>query len=141
MCRRDRRRSASKGDLTSDYSLLEAGLERFIRWKKQDFVGKAALEAERARGPAKRFVTMLVDEETYDAPYMSTIWSEDMAVGEVTSAGYGYRVGAMIAFGVVRVDLAVPGQALDVQIFGDRRRAIVQPDLPLWDPENARLRA
>ena len=130
-----------KGDLTSDYTLLEAGLERFVRWKKDDFVGKAALEAERARGPSKRFVTMTLKEMEFDAPYLSAIWHGDDYVGEVTSAGYGYRAGAMIAFGVVRADAAVPGARLEVEIFGKRTAALVQPDQPLWDPENLRIRA
>ena len=38
-----------KGDLSSDYSVLQAGLGRFIKWTKPAFEGKAALEAERAR--------------------------------------------------------------------------------------------
>jgi dimethylglycine dehydrogenase len=33
------------------------------------------------------------------------------------------------------------GTELEVEIFGDRRPAIVQPDGPLWDPGNDRLRA
>jgi dimethylglycine dehydrogenase len=40
---------AWKGDLSTDYSLLEGGLDRFIRFDKpQDFPGKAALLAEKA---------------------------------------------------------------------------------------------
>jgi dimethylglycine dehydrogenase len=42
---------AWKGDLSTDYSLLEGGLDRFIRFDKpQDFPGKAALLAEKQRG-------------------------------------------------------------------------------------------
>ena len=41
-----------KGDLSQEYTLLEAGLDRFIRLEKpQAFPGKAALVAERAAGP------------------------------------------------------------------------------------------
>jgi dimethylglycine dehydrogenase len=35
---------------------------------------------------------------------------------------------------MMRADLAVPGTALEVEIFGERCRAVVQPDQPLWDP-------
>jgi dimethylglycine dehydrogenase len=41
----------------------------------------------------------------------------------------------------VRSELATPGQKLEIEIFGQRCPATVQPDAPLWDPENARLRA
>ena len=38
---------AWKGDLSSDYSILEAGLERFVRFDKDsDFIGKSALLKE-----------------------------------------------------------------------------------------------
>jgi len=40
---------AWKGDLSTDYTLLEGGLERFLRLgKEQDFPGKAVLLAGRA---------------------------------------------------------------------------------------------
>ncbi|CAN0604612.1 unnamed protein product, partial [Ectocarpus sp. 12 AP-2014] len=66
---------AWKGDLTSDYSLLEGGLERFVRFEKsQDFPGKTALLNEKQQGVAKGFVTLTVDAGEADAPYMSTLW-------------------------------------------------------------------
>lgn len=133
---------AWKGDLSTDYSLLEGGLDRFVKLDKpQDFTGKAALLAERQRGVQKRFVTLVVDAGEADAPYMSTLWYDGQIVGETTSGAWGYRVGASVALGMVRVDLAEPGTEIEVEIYGERRRAIVQPDKPLWDPENERLRA
>ena len=132
---------AWKGDLSTDYTMLAGGLDRFIKWDKPDFVGKEALQLEKQRGSAKRFVTCLVDANGCDAPYMSTIWHGDQVVGETTSGGYGYRVNASIALGVVRSDLSEPGTELEVEIFGQRCKAVVQEDQPLWDPENARSRA
>ncbi|RMD90270.1 MAG: FAD-dependent oxidoreductase, partial [Alphaproteobacteria bacterium] len=133
---------AWKADLSTDYTLLEAGLERFIRFDKpQDFPGKAALLAEKQQGSKKRFATLIVDAGEADAPYMSTIWHDGQIVGETTSGGWGYRVGASIAFAMLRPDLAVPGTEVEVEIYGERRRAVVQPEGPLWDPANERLRA
>ncbi|WP_136439413.1 GcvT family protein [Pacificoceanicola onchidii] len=133
---------AWKGDLSTDYSLVEGGLERFIRLAKpQDFPGKTALSVEMQSGPAKRFVTLKVDAGEADAPYMSTVWQGDDVVGETTSGAWGYRVGSSIALGMVRTDLAVPGTELEVDIYGERCKAVVQPDAPMWDPENERLRA
>ncbi|QBF33767.1 FAD-dependent oxidoreductase [Thalassococcus sp. S3] len=133
---------AWKGDLSTDYTLLEGGMERFIKFDKpQDFPGKAALLSEKQQGVKKRFVTMIVDAGDADAPYMSTLWQNGTVVGETTSGAWGYRVGASIALGMVRTDLAEPGTELEVEIFGERRRATVQPDQPLWDPQNERLRA
>jgi dimethylglycine dehydrogenase len=46
-----------------------------------------------------------------------------------------------IALGMIRADLAEPGTIVEVEIFGDRFKAVVQKDEPLWDPKNERLRA
>ncbi|MET4129049.1 FAD-dependent oxidoreductase [Roseovarius sp. MBR-6] len=133
---------AWKGDLSTDYSMLEGGLDRFVKFDKpQDFPGKAALLAENQRGVAKRFVTLIVDAGTADAPYMSTLWHEGQIVGETTSGAWGYRVGASVALGMLRADLAAPGTRLEVEIYGERFPATVQPDAPLWDSQNERLRA
>ena len=133
---------AWKGDLSTDYSLFEGGLDRFVKLDKpQGFTGKAALMAEKQQGVKKRFVMLIVDAGDCDAPYMSCLWHDGQIVGETTSGAWGYRVGASVALGMVRTDLAVPGTELEVEIYGERVRAVVQEDRPLWDPENERLRA
>ena len=133
---------AWKADLSTDYSLLEGGLERFVKLDKlQDFPGKAAILSEKQQGVKKSFVTLVVDAGKADAPYMSTIWHDGKVVGETTSGAWGYRVNASIALGMVQIDLAVPGTELEVEIYGERCRAVVQKDEPLWDSANERLRA
>jgi dimethylglycine dehydrogenase len=132
---------AWKGDLSTDYTILQGGLERFVDWSKESFKGKAALLAEKQAGVAKRFVTLVVDAGDCDAPYMSTLWHGGKVVGETTSGNWGYRVGKSIALGMLRADLALAGTELEVEIFGDRFKAVVQADQPLWDPANERLRA
>ncbi|MEM7463948.1 MAG: aminomethyltransferase family protein, partial [Pseudomonadota bacterium] len=130
-----------KGDLSTDYTIMQSGLDRFINWSKPSFRGKAAIEREKQQGSSKRFVTLVVEAEECDAPYMSTLWHGDEVVGETTSGDWGHRVDKSIALGMVRTDLAVPGTSLEVEIFGNRVPAIVQADEPLWDAANERLRA
>ncbi|MEL6736064.1 MAG: glycine cleavage T C-terminal barrel domain-containing protein, partial [Pseudomonadota bacterium] len=132
---------AWKGDLSTDYTLLQGGMDRFIKFDKEEFRGKQALLNEKQQGVTKRFVTLTVDANGCDAPYMSTLWHGEDVVGETTSGGWGYRTNKSIALGMVKSDLAVPGTALEVEIFGERRAATVQEDKPLWDPANERLRS
>ncbi|MGM9403410.1 GcvT family protein [Aliiroseovarius sp. KMU-71] len=133
---------AWKGDLSTDYSLLEGGLGRFVKLDKpQDFPGKAAIQNEMQQGVKKSFVTLTVEAGDADAPYMSCIWSGDEIVGETTSGGWGHRVNKSIALGMVRAELATPGTVLEVEIYGEKFKAVVQEDQPLWDPANERLRA
>ncbi len=130
-----------KGDLSTDYTILEGGLERFVKWEKPEFRGKAALLSQKQAGVAKRFATLVVDAGDCDAPYMSTLWHDGKVVGETTSCAHGYRAGKTIALGMLRADLNVPGTELEVEIFGERFRAVVQEDKPVWDPANERIRA
>ncbi len=132
---------AWKGDLSTDYTILQGGLDRFVDWTKPDFKGKAALEREKQQGVSKRFVTLTVEAGECDAPYMSTLWHDGKVVGETTSGNWGYRVGKSIALGMLRADLTAPGTEIEVEIYGDRFKATVKPDGPLFDPNNERLRA
>ncbi|MEI6097836.1 MAG: FAD-dependent oxidoreductase [Alphaproteobacteria bacterium] len=132
---------AWKGDLSTDYTLLQGGLERFIDWTKPDFRGKAALEAERQRGVTKRFCTLRIAAGDLDPPYMSTIWHQGRVVGELTSGYYGHRVQACIGLGMLNADLNQPGTEVQVEILGQSYPAVVQADAPLWDPKNERIRA
>lgn len=132
---------AWKGDLSTDYTVLQGGLDRFVDWAKPAFRGKAALEAERQRGVTKRFVTLRVEAGADDPPYMSTLWHDGQVVGETTSGYWGHRVDACLALGMLRADLAVQGTAVEVEIFGQRHPAVVLEDAPVWDARNERLRA
>ena len=131
---------AWKGDLSTDYTVLQAGLERFVDWSKPAFRGQAALAAQKQAGVGKRFVTLRIAAGDLDPPYMATLWHQGEVVGEVTSAGWGHRVQACLGLGMLRADLMVPGMVLEVEVFGDRVAAEVLPEGPVWDAGNARLR-
>ncbi|WP_296418817.1 GcvT family protein [Pseudooctadecabacter sp.] len=133
---------AWKGDLSTDYSLLEGGLDRFVKLDKPvDFPGKAALQAEAEAGRKKGFVTLEMEPGDQDAPYMAPVWHGDEIVGEVTSCAMGYRTGKCIALGMLRADCLTEGTQVEVDVFGTRHKAVVQADQPMWDPKNERIRA
>jgi dimethylglycine dehydrogenase len=51
-------------DLSPDYTPFEAGLDRFVRLNKGDFIGKAALQRQLEAGVPHRFVTFEVHDVT-----------------------------------------------------------------------------
>ena len=69
-----------------------------------------------------------------DAAAVSIVYDGNTQVGLVTSGGYGYRLKQSIALAYLRADLAVPGKVLEIEILGERRRAVVGKE-PLYDPE------
>ena len=132
---------AWKGDLSTDYTVLQSGLGRFVDWTKPDFRGRAALLAERENPRPTSFATLAIDCDEYDAPYMSSIWQGGRIVGELTSSGWGHRFGACIGLGMIENALNTPGTEVEVEIFDRRYPAKVVGEGGLWDPENARIRA
>ncbi len=133
---------AWKGDLSTDYSLLESSLDRFVKFdKSQEFPGKQALLIEKQAGSKKRFAVLTVEQDEYDTPYMSTLWHDGVIVGETTSGSWGYRVNKNIALAILRADLVKPGTELMVDILGEMYPAVVQGGNGLYDPTHSRLKS
>ena len=135
-----------KADLTSDYTMLESGLSRWVNTSKDAFIGKAALQAEEQRGCKRRFVTLTLDDPADGEPFGEAIYLSPISVngaeaGLVVSAGYGHRVGASIAYGVIDESaFNGGGEQIEVLVLGRGRKAAIVEGGILYDPENARLR-
>ena len=108
--------------------------------KNVDFTGRAAVLAEKERGPAKRFVTFAVDAPHADVVGYEVVLKDGEPVGHVTSGGYGHWVGTSLAVGYVPAALAVDGGVFAIDILGQECRAVITAR-PLHDPEGARLRS
>ena len=130
-----------KSDLESGYTPLEASLDRFVDVTKPDFVGKAALAAEHARGAAQRFVPLIFDEDgDAEAPYCAQVFDGETNVGLTTSGVWSHTLNKSVALAYVKADKATPGTKLQVNVLGQMRSATVHAE-PLYDPKNQRLRA
>ncbi len=126
-------------DFRPDYTPAETGLDRFIDWTKESFIGRDAALAERETGPKRRFVTLLVDAGDADVVGYESLMHEGRAVGYVTSGGFGHRIGRSIALGYVPVALARDGERFTLDLFGEDRTATISLAAP-YDPEGRRLR-
>ncbi len=122
------------------YGPAEAGLSRFVALDKGEFVGSEAARRERANGPKRRLVAMVVDSDNADVVGDEPVWHDGEVVGWVTSGGYAHTVGCSVALGYVPAELADPAVRLEIEIIGSRRGAEVQP-APLFDPDGLRMRS
>ena len=130
-----------KSDLESGYTPLEASLDRFVDVNKADYVGKAALVAEHARGAAQRFVPLIFDDDSdAEAPYCAQVFDGDTNVGLTTSGVWSHTLKKSVALAYVSAAKAVPGTKLQVNVLGQIRSATVHAE-PLYDPKNEKLRA
>jgi dimethylglycine dehydrogenase len=129
-------------DMTRDYTPLEAGLDRFVRLEKPDFIGKRALEEQRTRGVPNRFATL----EVHGVVDADPLGNEPLfaprgaMIGRTTSGYFGHTLRKSLAIGYVKPEFAAVGTELEIEILGERKRATVLPDSP-YDPENRELRA
>ena len=130
-----------KSDLESGYTPLEASLDRFVDVNKADYVGKAALVAEHARGAAQRFVPLIFDDDSdAEAPYCAQVFDGDTNVGLTTSGVWSHTLKKSVALAYVSAAKAMPGTKLQVNVLGQMRSATVHAE-PLYDPKNEKLRA
>ena len=129
-----------KADLIYERNPMEAGLDRFVKLDKPDFIGKAALLKEIERGPERVFVALTVDCEIAAAHAGDSLYSGDSLIGSVTSGDYGYRVKKNIAYAFVKPEFAELGTQLTIGILGKDYPARVC-DMCLYDPQNHLVRA
>ena len=121
------------------YGPFEAGLDRFVKLDKPEFIGKAAAVKEKTEGPKRTRICMVVDATDSDVMGDEPIWSSSKVVGWVTSGGYGHYVDQSLAQGYIPTELVKTGMQLEIEILGERRPARLQMDPP-FDPEARRMR-
>ena len=102
-------------ELTPRETPFEAGLERFVRLGKGDFVGRDALVARRAaepNGPARRLRTLLLGGDDWAPIYGGeAVRIGGEVVGRLRSAAFGYTVGRTV--GTTYLPAGVPEGAAD----------------------------
>eukprot|EP00079_Xenopus_tropicalis_P031904 XP_017945675.1 PREDICTED: sarcosine dehydrogenase, mitochondrial [Xenopus tropicalis] len=89
-------------DLRPDDSPLEAGLAFTCKLKSAiPFLGRGALERQKALGLKKRLVCFTLSEKV---PLfgLEAIWRNGIAVGHVRRADYGFTINKTIAYGYIR---------------------------------------
>ncbi|MGH6960626.1 MAG: GcvT family protein, partial [Dongiaceae bacterium] len=129
-----------RGDLFTEYTAWESGLDRFVHLNKGEFTGREALVRQQQQGIPRKFVTVEVDAKESDPWGNEPLFIGKTMVGRTTSGAYGYSIGKSLAVAYVTSEHAAPGTEMKIEMLGKRRAARLIPDSP-WDPENKRLRA
>ncbi len=121
------------------YGPYEAGLDRFIDLRKNDFIGRDAAAREKEAGPARRLVTLAVDATDADTIGDEPVWHDGKVVGWITSGGYAHYSKTSIAMGYIPAAINGVG-TFEVEILGERRPARLCAK-PVFDPDGTRMRA
>ena len=128
-------------DITPETDPYEAGLGFCVKLDKPGgFEGRDALRARKERGLSRRLCCLTLADARTVALGGEPVRVGDEVVGRVTSGGYGYTVGASIAYGYLPVEVSAPGTEVAVNVFGDWVGGVVVAQ-PLLDPKSTRVHA
>ena len=124
-------------DITPDETPYEAGLGFCVK-SEGEFIGRAALQADRAKTPARRLRCLVLEDPRSVALGNEPVRVDGEIVGRVTSGGYGYTVERSIAYAYLPAEIAI-GSSVEVDIFGEWIPGEVARE-PLFDPKGERVR-
>lgn len=124
-------------EMNKDTSPLEAGLDRFIRFDKGDFIGRDALLKQKEAGLKRKLVFLTVNTEDADPIGNESVWYDGKVAGMTTSGSFCYSVNKGIAYAYVPLQLAQPGTQLHVELLGRMCAAVVVPE-PLIPADNVK---
>ncbi|HVU78995.1 MAG TPA: FAD-dependent oxidoreductase [Gaiellaceae bacterium] len=143
-------------ELDADFDVVEAGMTS-PKVKSQDFVGKEAHLRHREAEPAAVLCTLTVDDHTSKSGQKRYMLGREPVLAKdgkpledahgrrsyVTSAGAGPSIGKHILMAYLPPENANVGEELLVEYLGERYPVTVQCNdaTPVFDPENARIRA
>ena len=80
-----------------------------------------------------------VDATDSDSRGNEPVYANGRIVGVTTGGAYGHTVEKSLLFAYLEPALATEGQALDIEIYGERHKARVIAQ-PAYDPGNDRLK-
>jgi len=113
-------------EISDSINVWEAGLDRYCKMEKGDFVGRAELEKARTRGVTRTLVGLeMVERGIARDGYRC--FSQGEAVGYVTSGSPSPTLGKNIALAYVPPALSAIGTAISVEIRSQRCTARVVP--------------
>ena len=117
-------------DIDDTITPLEAGLGWLVKMKKGDFVGRAALEAQKAAGIPRKLVGFTFTEKAIPR-HGYPVFVNGAPSGVVMSGIMSPSVGVGLGTAYVPTAHAQPGNALEVEIRGKRVVGTIT-SFPFW---------
>ena len=133
-------------DITGVDTPVEAGLGFAVGWNKNvDFIGRAAVEAQRGKPTPKRLVLFKLNDPEPLMYHDEPIYRDGERVGAISSAAYGHTLGASVGMGYVHHEDGVNADYLsagtfEIDVAGERIPATASLR-PFYDPKNERIKA
>jgi aminomethyltransferase len=114
-------------EISDTINVWEAGLDRFCKMEKPEFVGREALEEARVAGIKRTLVGLEMIERGIARDGYRILNNDGREVGYVTSGSYAPFLKTNIALAYVPVEMSEIGRELRVEIRGQGVRAKIVP--------------
>jgi aminomethyltransferase len=114
-------------EISDTINVWEAGLDRFCKMEKPEFIGRAALEKAKAAGVKRTLVGLEMTERGIARDVYKVLDGGGREIGYVTSGSPAPFLKKNIALAYVPLDFAAVGSAVKVEIRGQGVGAQVVP--------------
>jgi aminomethyltransferase len=114
-------------EISDTINVWEAGLDRFCKMEKPEFVGRAALEKAKAGGVKRTLVGLEMTERGIARDGYKVLDGAGGEIGYVTSGSPAPFLKKNIALAYVPLEFAAVGAAVSVEIRGQGVGAVVVP--------------
>jgi aminomethyltransferase len=114
-------------EISDTINVWEAGLDRFCKMEKPEFIGQEALESTRKAGVKRTLVGLEMTGRGIGRDGYKVLDTGDRQVGYVTSGSPAPFLKKNIALAYVPVELGTNGSQLKVEIRGQGVEAVVVP--------------
>ena len=119
-------------DISLEITPVQARLGWAVGWKKETFWGKAALEAEREKGPVVTLRGLVAAGRGIPRPHMSVRLTRDLPIGEITSGTFSPTLKKGVALALINTQVA-DGAEVSVDVRG-RQEIFVVTRPPFVEP-------
>jgi len=114
-------------EISDTINVWEAGLDRFCKMEKRDFIGRSALEEAKAKGSTRALVGLEMTERGIARDGYKVLDPSGREIGYVTSGSPAPFLKKSIALAYVPTELSEIGTKLKVEIRGQGTGAVVLP--------------
>jgi aminomethyltransferase len=125
-------------EISDTINVWEAGLDRFCKMEKEEFLGRAALERAKAAGLRRTLVGLEMTERGIARDGFKVANSDGSEIGYVTSGSPAPFLKKNIAMAYVPVEFSAPGTAVKVVVRGQGVAAVVVP-MPFYKRARKKL--
>ena len=126
-------------ELTNEVTMLDAAMDRFICFEKDEFVGKQATQRQAENGLSWKLIYFEVEATDSDVRGGEPVFDGEICIGVTTSGSYGHRVQKSLGFAYVDIEHIAANTGFEVDLLGERCPVVVLAQ-PAYDSNDEKLR-